>query len=344
MAWGYTGGWGSTSSVGYNLPGTGTMDSPTAAPQTTDPTAAGFWSPPTAAPTTAPKDPLADQMAADKAAQQQDAKAIIQSLLDSYGLGSLGDWAWGLISQGASPAQVELQLRQRPEFAARFPGLKMRERNGLPPISPGEYVSYENAAIQSFRQAGLPSDFYTSSDHLANFIGNDVSISELQDRVKNGYTAAMQAPAEVRQQLSQLYGIDAGHLAAFFLDPAQAEPLLMRKFTAAKIGGEAALTGYGTNLGADTLEGLAAQGVTESQAQQGFNKLGMEKQLFGALPGNAGEQDISQGVQLGAEFSGNAEDQKIIENQARGRVAQFGGGYGYAGSATGVSGLGNAKQ
>lgn len=338
MAWGYQGGWGGTQ-PGYYMPNTGTMDAPMAAPQSTDPTAPGYQNPPSA---TSPKDPVADQIAADKAAQQQDAKAIVQSLLDSYGLGSLGDWAWGLITQGASPAQVELQLRQRPEFAARFPGIALRQKNGLPPISPGEYVTYEKQANELFHQAGLPPDFYRSSDHLASFIGADVSLSELGQRVQQGYAAAMQAPAEVRNQLQNVYGIDAGHLTAFFLDPDQALPLVMKKFQAAKIGAEGVLTGYG-QLGQGSLEDLAARGVTDTQARQGFNHLGMESQLFGALPGSA-ESNISQGVQLGAEFGGNAEDQKIIENQARGRVAEFGGGYGYAGSATGVSGLGSAKQ
>ena len=233
-----------------------------------------------------PNGPGASLPASAGTGAQQDANAIVQQFLSDYGLQSLSGWAWNLITQGASAAQVDQQLRQRPEFAQRFPGIIARQRAGLPPISPGEYVAYENQAQQMFHQAGLPDSFYTSQQELGNLIGSDVSISELGERIQQGYQAAAQAPQEVRDQLQRLYGIDQGHLAAFFLDPTTAEPLIMKRFRAAQIAGQSQLTGYDNALGQTQAEQLAAQGVTDAQAQQGFSQLGHESQLFGALPGS----------------------------------------------------------
>lgn len=275
-------------------------------------------------------------------AAQQDAMSIVSDTLNQYGLGSLSSWAWGLITQGAGASQVEMQLRQRPEFQQRFPGIAMREKAGLPPISPGEYVSYENAANQLFKEAGLPPGFYDTSNHLANFIGQDVSMAELTARVKDGYEAAMQAPVEVRQQLQTLYGVDPGRLTAFFLDPNQALPILQKEFRGAQIAGQAEITGYGQISGAQAGT-LAALGVTESQARTGFEHLGRESQLFGALPGSQ-EATIDQGAQLGAEFAGSSIDQLAIEQRAAQRRASFEGGGGFAAGQRGEEGLGIARS
>lgn len=322
------GGPGGPVTVGYDPNGVAvaTQGGQPVASQPTPPTGGG-------GPTTPPTGPTA---------AQQDAIAIIDGLLAQYGLSSLDQWAWGLITQGAGASQVELELQQRPEFKARFPGIELRQKAGLPPISAAQYLAYEDQAAALFNQAGLPKGFYDTTDHLANFIGQDISITELGERVKQGYQAAMQAPAEYRQALNDLYGVDSGHLAAFFLDPAQAEPLIMQKFTAAKIAGEGLLTGYG-ELGVTPAEQLAAQGVTEQAARQGLSALAKQGQLFQALPGTA-ETAIGQDVQLGAEFGGNAADQQAIEQRASQRVAAFQGGGDFAGGAHGLTGLGAAAN
>src|SRR5436190_18401227 len=92
--------------------------------------------------------------------KQQDAYADLVNILGDYGLASLAPWAWNEIIQGASETQVLLDMRQTPEFKAAFPEIAMREKAGLPAISPGEIVSYRNSAIQLMRAAGLPKGFW----------------------------------------------------------------------------------------------------------------------------------------------------------------------------------------
>lgn len=275
----------------------------------------------------------------------QSALAVLQNELDAWGFAGQATWAWNEIISGKGVDQILFDLRQTDFYKNSIFGKTnaLRRANNLPVMDEATILSYKNEAKAAFRAAGIPNDFYSSDDELAQFMGQDISQTELQDRIKQGYTAAASAPAEYRQALNNLYGIDQGHLTAFFLDPAAAEPIIMAKFAAAKIAGEAAITGYNPNLAVTPAEQLAAQGVTEQQARTGFGHLGLEQQLFNPLPGES-EQAVAQNVQLGAEFSQNAADQQQIENVARRRVAQFQGGGDFAAGRSGIAGLGAASN
>lgn len=274
---------------------------------------------------------------------QTNAFATVKAQLDQYGLGSLSTFVYNEIIAGRSAEEVTRDLRGTPEYAQRFPGIALREKAGLSPISPGEYVSYENAAFQQMREAGLPKGFYDSTDDFTQLIASNVSPSELRSRIDNAKQATYNIPSEVANRLHSELGLapGSGALAAYFLDPNKAAPLLQAKFDAARIGGAADRTGYGlTNSQA---EGLTAQGVTEAQAQQGFTTLAHNQPLFDALPGS-GESKIGQDTQLGAAFGGNAAAQDQIEARRRAREAAFQDGGGFAASGKGLQGLGSSAN
>ena len=274
---------------------------------------------------------------------QQDAMSVIQTMLDSYGLGSLASWAWTELTSGKSVDQITFDLRQTPTYQQSIFGQtnKARQAGGLPVMTEAEILAYKTQASQMYSEAGLPKNFYSTDAQLAAFMGQDISMSELTKRVQDGYEQAAQAPPEIRQALTDLYGVDQGHLAAFFLDPTAALPLIQQRFRAAQISGVAAITGYG-ELTQTPAEQLAQMGVTQQQAQSGFTQLGGEQQLFGALPGTQ-EAEIGQQVQLGAEFMGNAADQLTIEQRAAQRKAAFQGGGQYAQTTKGIAGVGVAQ-
>lgn len=194
--------------------------------------------------------------------------------------------------------------------------------------------------MQIARSAGLPQGFMTDSE-LTQLMGADVSTTELDQRVTNGYVKALQAPPEVKQALSDYYGLSTGGLAAYYLDPNKALPLLEKQLTSAQIGGASIRTGYG-EVGQTTAEGLAAQGVTETGAQTGFGHLATLSPLFNPLPGESGATPITQAEQLGSEFANNAQDQLLIKQASDTRKAVFQGGGRYDESTKGLGGLGNA--
>lgn len=274
-------------------------------------------------------------------AAQQDAKAFIQDQLDQYGLGSMADWAWKEIQQGRTNNEILADLRQTPEFQQAFPEIAARQKAGLPPVSPGEIVSYRNSAQQMMRAAGLPPGFWDSPTDFASLIAKNVSLNELSQRVQLAQQAANEVPQEVRDILATKYGLDQGHLAAVFLDPDRAEPVLLRDFHAAQIGAAASRTGFGqTTMGQN--ERLADLGVSEAQAQQGFSALAQSKELMGSLPGE-NTTGISADEQLAAAFGGDAGAQQEIERRRQQRIAAFAGGGQFATSNQGFTGIGAAQ-
>lgn len=270
---------------------------------------------------------------------QKSARALIQGQLDQYGLGGLGDRLWNQYLAGVPVEQIFADLRKTPEYAARFPGMAELQRQGRA-IDEGTYISVERQYVNIFRAAGIPQGFYDTPDDFGRLIANEVSPAELNERVQTYTRAAYQSPPEVRDQLQRLYGVSAGQLVAFFIDPDRALPLIQNSYLAAQTAGAAQRTGFGA-LDRTTAENLASRGVTERQAEEGFGALVDSRELFSAL--DAGETDIDRGTQIGAVFEGNSVARRKIEERRRRRQAQFEGGGGFAGTREGLSGLGSAS-
>src|SRR5581483_6622899 len=151
---------------------------------------------------------------------EQDAWAILLQTLQGYGftgqdLTSLGNFVKQELINGTGSDQITLDLEQTPEFAKRFPAIVARRDQGLPAISPAEYVSLERSYSQLERAAGIPPNF-TDQSHYDQLIANDVSPSEYADRINKGYAVVAQGDPTVQQAFQDYYGITPGHLAAYF--------------------------------------------------------------------------------------------------------------------------------
>lgn len=317
-----------STSAPAGLPGKAWMDGPAGLAGAVSPTAAA-----------AQVDPAAAAKIAKDAANK-DALARIRDVLGQYGLDSLSDFVWQSIVSGMSETQILQSIRETPQFKQRFPAIDDRRSKGLPALSPAEYIAYEQTATQMMRAAGIPTGFYDSPEDFRKFLANDVSVKELSDRVDLARQAAYQAPTEVRQALRSQFGLGDGDLAAYFLDSDRAAPLLQRTYNAATIAGASTRTGYNTSADQDYM--LADLGITADQAQSGFNQLAQQRELFDPLAGH-NEGAITVDEQLGAAFGGSAAATRRIEDRRRSRVAEFGGGGGFAGTAQGLTGVGQAQ-
>jgi hypothetical protein len=259
----------------------------------------------------------------------------IQSALDQYGLGSLASWAWGRFQEGASLDVIMQEVYQRPEFRATYPEYEVLAQRGRA-YSVAELQAYRRAVVGIFRQYGIPETFYDTTEELARFAMNEVSVAEVSQRVARASRAVYQSPPEVRQELERMYNVRPGDLVAFWLDPERATPLLEQQFLSAEIGAQAQTTGYGM-LTRQESERLAGMGVTAEAAQRGFAALGQAQELFNPL--STSEEEISQDVQLGAVFGQNAEAQRQVEQRRQQRQAEFAGGGQYAMTREGMVGL-----
>lgn len=294
---------------------------------------------PQVAPGPVPSESFQDYLA--KNPDRQDAWSYLESVLNDYGLGSLSGFVQGVIQQGKSQDEVVQQLRTTKEYKQRFAAIEQRKAAGLPAISEADVVNFEKSATALMQSAGLPKGFYDSTDDFTNFLVKDISASELSSRINDGYLAVMNAPKEVRDQLGSLYGVTDGDLAAYYLDPDRTENLLKQRQAAAQASAAGVRSGFGA-LNLSESERLAALGVSDQQAQQGFGDLVHQKELFNALPGENGAQ-VSRDDQLGATFGGDAAQQERLKRIAETRAAQFGGSSQFAGTNQGYTGVGTAR-
>lgn len=271
---------------------------------------------------------------------QKSAKAIINSALEQYGLGALGDRLWNDYLGGSPMEQVFFNLRQAPEYKQRFAGMDALVKKGRA-ISESQYLDLERTYAQMFRTYGLPPAMYDNPDDYARLIGGEVAPTEIRDRLQLASQAASQAPQEVRDELARLYGVDQGGLTAFFLDPDRTLPVLTQQFAAGTLAATARRTGYGA-LDKTEAERLAQLGVSEDVAAKGFGELARSSELMTSL--DAGEDTIDRATGQRAVFEGNAAAIERLNRRAERRRAAFGGGGGFAASQGGISGLGSAAS
>ena len=274
---------------------------------------------------------------------EQSAWAQLQQTLGAYGfsgadLVALTNWAKTELIAGKDSNQIALDLQNTPQFVKRFPAIVARRNAGLPPVSPAEYLSLESSYAQLETAAGLPRNF-ASYDAL---IASDVSPTEYADRLNQGYLAVAQADPEVVKAFQDYYGVGKGQLAAWFLDPKKAEPMLLQQAAAAQVGGASAGSGFGEVSSADATR-LAQMGVNFSQAQQGFQKLAGESQLYRGLPGQS-EPPLSDTALLNAQFGSDAATQLELQRRAGYETGTTAQGGQVAGTAAGATGIGTVQR
>lgn len=277
---------------------------------------------------------------ADTAAVGTDAQSLISAVLGDYGLQSLGPWAWDEITSGATSAQMLLDMQQTPQFQARFPAIALRQKAGLPTISPADYVNYEDSLAQMENQYGLPKGLLTNQQTVTNFIAGDTSTSEVQARVQQGYQAVTYAPPEVQQFFTQTFGVGGqGALAAHFLDPTIALPLLEQQATAAQFGGQASL-GSVAMSGQDAMT-LAQLGTSPSTVASGLQNIEQQQNLYDPSVTEKPLDEGTTGVEAAFGLSAGAEQQVLQAQQQR--QAAFKGGGSASGDQYGQEGTGAAK-
>jgi hypothetical protein len=270
-----------------------------------------------------------------------DANAIIDQALTSYGLQGLSTWAWNEITNGASADQVIVDMYQTPQFAQRFPGIIARQKAGLPPIAPADYIAYEDQAKQLENQYSLPTGLLSNPTTIGDFIGKDISATELTDRVQKGYAAVAYAPPEVRQAYTSMFGANGdGALAAQMLDMKTATDILTQQATAAQISGQASMGGI--NMDTNHAMQLAREGQTASSVGSNLADLQKNAALYDANINEKPNLAIgTQGVEAEFGMSGTA-TQEVIQRQQQ-RQAEFQGGGKAYGDQYGQEGVGAAR-
>lgn len=211
-------------------------------------------------------------------ADRKSAYDILMEEFTRYGLGALVEPLKGLVMENVSPSEFSLRLQQTDAYRQRFSANADRIAKGLTALKPAEYLAMEDSYQNIMRNYGLPASYY-SKDSLGTqagfnqLIANDVSATELEDRVMTAQNRVVNANPEVYKALKSFYpDITNGDILAYTLDPTKALDAIKRKVTAAEIGGAALAAGLTTE--AVAAENLARYGITKQQAEQGYQAIG----------------------------------------------------------------------
>ena len=246
---------------------------------------------------------LAQQKKAQEEANRRDRQSaydILYNEFNKYGLGSLVEDIKGLIQSNVSPSQFSLELQNTNAYKQRFAANQDRIKAGLKALTPAEYIGLEDQYQNIMRTYGMPSTYYTKDGTgkqagFEKFLANDVSASELEDRIATAQQRVLNSNPEVLQALKQFYpDINNADILAYTLDPSNALTNIKRKVTAAEIGGAALAQGLQTTGG--TAESLAGLGITKSQAQQGYTEIAGILPRASQLADIYGQDQYTQGT------------------------------------------------
>ena len=240
-------------------------------------------------------------------ATKRSAYDLLYQQFNDLGIGALVPDLKGFIEEGISSAEFTLRLRKTPSYEKRFAANAQRLTNGFRAISEAEYISLEDQYQDVMRQYGLPESYYARGEMgrqegFEKFIAGNISSSQLEDRIMTAQKRVINANPEVARALKAFYpDISQGDILAYTLDPTRAIEDIKRKVTAAEISGAAARQGL--NAGVTVAEQLAAQGVTQAEAQKGYATIadilpGAEKlsNIYGRTQDTYGQSEGEQEV------------------------------------------------
>jgi hypothetical protein len=279
-----------------------------------------------------PPAPAAPDFASELTGANRDAFVALNALFTSYGLASLAPKIFSYIQNGYSADTIALLLQDTQEYKTRFAGNELRKKAGLAVLSPADYLATEASYRQIMASAGLPPSFYDSPSDYANWIGGDVSPTEIKSRVDLATAATTAADPYLKQQMAAFYGVDDAHLTAYFLDQTRALPLLQKQEAAAQFGAEAARRGLLSDP--NRMMDYVNQGFSQGQASQGFQQVADELPNLQALAARFGTT-FGQAEEESTVFGTNASALTKKRGLASQERAMFGGSAG--GAAAGLS-------
>jgi hypothetical protein len=207
-----------------------------------------------------------EQKALEEKQRKENALTSLTARFSKYGLESLVPKIRELVINGSTESTIAFELQETPEYKQRFKANTERLKKGLAVLDAGTYIGMEDSYRQALRAYGLKQ--FDTDDYVSQFIANDISANELSNRIVTAVQRVQNADPAITKQLKDFYNIGQNDLVAYVLDPNQQFQKIERQVQAAEIGVAAARQGL--NAGVQVAEQLAAQGVTQAEAQKGY--------------------------------------------------------------------------
>jgi len=271
----------------------------------------------------------------------------ISDILTQAGLNTLANNAYNQLKAGVPAAQIINDIRNSQDYANRFPGMAALAARGQR-ITEADYINKEKADIELLKQYNIPAGIFDTTAYLGKLISNNVTAPDLQMRLQAAQDSVNSLDPNIIKYAQDTYGLNAGSLAAWALDPAASTQVIQQQAKAMQIGGAALQAGFNGGLASNgelsttQAQQLANAGVNQAQAQAGFNTLGQEGQFAQALPGDTTGSVTNQQL-INAQFGLNSQDTLAVKKLQQARVNEFNQGGAVASNATGITGLGKGN-
>jgi hypothetical protein len=231
---------------------------------------------------------------------------------------------------------VMSRLYETEVFKERFPAVaESRAKNPQDFISVGEVLEYEREweNIMPSSTWGM----FPKRETITKLMLGGVSLDELGERVQTATWAAATAPAAIRQQLSERYGIPPDALIGFYLDPQRGEEWLQSETMTAAARASGVDAGIGLTW--EQSQALVAEaGLTDLQ---GYSTLRTRFADAGALRGlqTGYGQTVSGQTLAQSQVADNVNATEQVARAAQGRIGRFNRQAGAAETAEGTIGL-----
>lgn len=273
--------------------------------------------------TSAANTAAAEQKALEERQRKENALTSLTARFSQYGLASLVPKIRELVINGSTEATIAFELQETEEYKQRFKANTERLKKGLSVLDAGTYIGMEDSYRQALRAYGLKQ--FDTDDYVSQFIANDISANELSNRIVTAVQRVQNADPAITSQLREFYNIGQNDLVAYVLDPNQQFQKIERQVQAAEIG--VAARRQGLQAGVGVAEQLAAQGVTQAEAQKGYatiaDILPDAKRLSEIYGSTLEGYDQAQGEQ--EVFNQLASAQRRRQKLTQREIAAFGG-------------------
>lgn len=190
-------------------------------------------------------DTLTAKAIEDKARRtaQQDFKAALGEL----GLGDLADEVDRMIRLDYTVSQIKMELPKTASYQQRFPGIEALRKAGRA-ISEATYISNERGYLQTLRAYGLDTAILGSRTALGNYIQNEVSPREFEERVNLAATRVRENPDVMATFKTYYPEVDEGGVISYMLNPKAGLDIIKKQVRTSEIGAAATNAGFAKSL------------------------------------------------------------------------------------------------
>ena len=217
----------------------------------------------------------------------------ISKILESYNITGLASVLEDIRKEYPEASSADLLTllqfddRYNAKFNERFSANAIRQKAGMKVLSPAEYLALEQGYKKTLSSYGLSA--FQNQAYYDKFISNDMSTTELTDRVTLAYDRVLN-DSSVRSAFEQFFpSLTVVDIVTGLVDPVNQFPALERKVKAAEIGGAAVRQGLSaselsttptvssgyTNVTTSTVgaDVLGQQGLTKAGAETGYQAI-----------------------------------------------------------------------